>query len=441
MKQSAGHPDHRVEEIHDDLEANALYLADDSTRVLFVTCDLGVLETDRIKRYTIAMGATAGLDPDAIIIGCSHTHGSPVVLHTSYQKPVDEAYSERLQAWLCTLAKAAVDAAKPARIGWGFGSARLGYNRRVCYADGTHEMYRRPERDAEFTGVEGPEDTECLAFAVFDEHGNLQAVLHHGTGHPGSWYSEQALSAEFPGVARRLVREAYGPIPVLFYNGALGDIAMMQQTHPQATPDNKEAQVIRLGAALAGETLRLIHEMVQQADLTLRHCRRELDFPVRLPSEDAVARGKAVIARMDAGEQVTGMEAILAWGPVSLMEQFGENPVDRLPFHALRIGDMVLATQPFELFCQYQIDLKRRSPFRQTAWFGVSGGYGGYLPTMAATLGGGYSALPFSWTRFSPEVGYQVVDAVAGMLHELWNVSNQTNLKTTQKDSENVKTD
>jgi len=420
LKQSAGYPDQRVEAVHDDLEANALYLTDDKTHVLFVTCDLAVLETARIKGYAAAMAAATGMDPDAILIGCSHTHGGPVVLRSNYLKPVDEAYSERLQAWLCALARDAVAAAAPARIGWGFGNARLGYNRRVCCADGTHEC-RRPGRESEFTGVEGPEDTECMALAVFDERNHLRAVLHHGTGHPASFYHEQQLSAEFPGVARRLIREAFGPVPVLFFNGALGDIAMTQQRHPQVTPENKESQVIRFGGALAGETLRLIHEMRPQSDLLLRHCRRELEFPVRLPSAEAVIKGRAVLARMDAGEKVTGMEAILAWGPVSLTDQFGSHPVDRLPFHALRIGDLALATQPFELFCQYQIDLKRRSPFERTAWFGLTGGYGGYLPTLAAALGGGYTGLPFSWARFDPEVGCRTVDAVAAMLYELWN--------------------
>ncbi len=73
MKQSAGFPDQQVESIRDDLEANALYLADEHTRVLFVTCDMAALETARVERYVEAMAAAAGLDTDSIIIGCSHT--------------------------------------------------------------------------------------------------------------------------------------------------------------------------------------------------------------------------------------------------------------------------------------------------------------------------------------------------------------------------------
>ncbi|MFH1567584.1 MAG: hypothetical protein ABIL09_06235, partial [Gemmatimonadota bacterium] len=296
----------------------------------------------------------------------------------------------------------------------------LGYNRRVCYADGSHSMYRAAGRDVEFTGVEGPDDTDTLALACWSASHQLIAVLHHGTGHPASTYGRNELSADYPGMARRLVREALGPVPVLFYNGAEGDIAMAQQAHPQATPDSVSARIIRFACALAGETLRLLHEMQPLPDVVLKHRRVELELPVRLPAASAVEEGRAVLRRMDAGEVIGGMEAIFAWGPVDLHDRFGKHPVDRQTFHALRIGDLAIATQPFELFCQYQIDLKRRSPAPVTVVFGLTDGFGGYLPTLAASLGGGYSAAPFSWTRFEPAVGCRFVEGAARMLHALW---------------------
>lgn len=199
--QGAGVPDQRVEAIRDDLEANALFLHDGVTRLLLVSCDLVGLETARVRRYTQAMAQAAGLDANDILIGCSHTHGGPVVQHTDHRKPVDETYSQRLQEWLCALALQAVEDAVPVRLGWGTGQARLGYNRRVCYADGSHSMYRQGGQDAHFTGVEGPDDTACLALAVFDDDNRVRAVLHHGTGHPDAFYAGRVLSADYPGGA------------------------------------------------------------------------------------------------------------------------------------------------------------------------------------------------------------------------------------------------
>lgn len=418
--QGAGIKHQPIKGIRDDLEANALFLKSGEHELLFVSCDVIAFENDYVHRYKKAIAETCGIDTTRIIIGCSHTHGAPVIQRTSYYKPVDEVYLERLSQWLCEVSKKAITSAQPAQFGWGHGKARLGYNRRVCYDDNTHNMFRKHGQDEHVTGIEGPDDTDCLAVGIFNEQGKLQAVLHHGTGHPASSYGTNELTADYPGIARRIVREAYGSVPVLFFNGALGDIAMHQQAHPQLTEDSPKIQTTRLGTELAGETLRLLHEMVPQKELTIRHVRKELELPVQLPDAKQLKQAKSVFAKMEAGEDVHGMDAIFAWGPILLDQRFGEKPVDCISFHALQLNDLVIITHPFELYCQYQIDIKRRSPVPYTACFGITDGYGGYMPTLAATVGGGYSSTPFDWARFSAESGCKTVDFVAQMLHEIW---------------------
>ena len=141
---------------------------------------------------------------------------------------------------------------------------------------------------------------------------------------------------------------------------------------------------------------------------------------LRLPAPEAVAEGPKVLARVDAGEYVTGMNLILPFGTVHLQDTYGENPVDTLPVHAIRIGDVALVTQPCELYCQFGLDIKRRSPAPLTAVVGLADGYCGYCPTIAGVLGGGYSGQPISWTRLEPFAGYRIVEAAGPMLNRLW---------------------
>jgi hypothetical protein len=117
---------------------------------------------------------------------------------------------------------------------------------------------------------------------------------------------------------------------------------------------------------------------------------------------------------------ILGMPGILAFGTVHLQETYGANPVDTMPVHALRIGDVALLTQPCELYCQFGIDIKRRSPTPLTAVVGLADGYCGYCPTIAGILGGGYSGQPISWTRLEPYAGYKLVEAAGPMLNRLW---------------------
>jgi hypothetical protein len=109
-----------------------------------------------------------------------------------------------------------------------------------------------------------------------------------------------------------------------------------------------------------------------------------------------------------------------AFGIVQLADEFGDNPVDAVPLHAIRIGDVGLATSACELFCQFGLDVKRRSPAPITAVCSIADGYTGYCPTTYGVLGGGYSGEPLHWSRLESLAGYKIADALSQMLHKIW---------------------
>jgi len=151
-----------------------------------------------------------------------------------------------------------------------------------------------------------------------------------------------------------------------------------------------------------------------------RHAHRELQLAVRLPEPEALARAKELLGRVDRGEQVPAWEVMRAHGTVLLQERFGARPADVARIHALRVGDVALVTQPCELYCQFGLDIKRRSPTPLVGVCGITDGYAGYCPTLAAVAGGGYSAEPMYWSRLSPEAGHHIVDTACALLHGLW---------------------
>ncbi|MCF6310869.1 MAG: hypothetical protein L3J39_00305 [Verrucomicrobiales bacterium] len=406
----------RATAIHGNLEANGLYLSDGKMQVLLVSCDLGGLEPPRVKAMREAMGLAAGIPPRNIIISATHTRG-PVVLRSNYLMPVDTAYLDKLQGWLVELAQEAVQSASPGKIGWGKGVAQIGYNRRICFADGTHVMHGDTRRK-DFAGLEGPDDPQHVALFAVNAEGKLIAVVQHNTTHPTITWGGSVFTADFPGESRRMLREELGNIPMLYLNGAQGDVSWKDALNPRK--ETPEQSIERLGRLMADETLRLYKSVKYQSHPILRHSFEDLEVKVRLPKPERLAEARKVLARIDAGENIRGMKMIMAFGAVHLQELYGENPVDTLPIHVLRIGDLALVTQPCELYSQFGLDIKRRSPASITAIVGLADGYCGYCPTIHGILGGGYTGDPISWTRLEPYAGYKIVESASKMLYSLW---------------------
>ncbi|MEW6753207.1 MAG: hypothetical protein AB1505_19845 [Candidatus Latescibacterota bacterium] len=92
-----------------------------------------------------------------------------------------------------------------------------------------------------------------------------------------------------------------------------------------------------------------------------------------------------------------------------------------MELHALRLGEAVLVSNPFELYLDYGLRIKARSAAAQTLVVQLAAGWGWYLPTARAVEGGGYGAMP-AVTWVGPEGGQELVEhtlqAIAALFPE-----------------------
>lgn len=86
--------------------------------------------------------------------------------------------------------------------------------------------------------------------------------------------------------------------------------------------------------------------------------------------------------------------------------------------HVVRIGDVVIATNPFELYLDYGIRMKVHSPAIQTFLVQLSGS-GTYIPTSRSVAGGAYGAVPAS-TLIGPEGGQELVENTLDLINSVW---------------------
>jgi hypothetical protein len=86
--------------------------------------------------------------------------------------------------------------------------------------------------------------------------------------------------------------------------------------------------------------------------------------------------------------------------------------------HVIRIGDVAVATNQFELYTDFGVAMKARSPALQTFVVQLAG-RGTYLPSARAVRGGGYSAIAES-NEVGPEAGQVLVDHTVARIKELF---------------------
>jgi len=87
--------------------------------------------------------------------------------------------------------------------------------------------------------------------------------------------------------------------------------------------------------------------------------------------------------------------------------------------HVIRLGDIAIATNPFELFLDYGMRIKARSKALQTFVVQLACGCSGYLPTAKAVAGGGYGGEAAS-NNVGPEGGKILVNQTIELINKMW---------------------
>src|SRR5690606_34522176 len=86
--------------------------------------------------------------------------------------------------------------------------------------------------------------------------------------------------------------------------------------------------------------------------------------------------------------------------------------------HVVRLGEIAFASNPFEYYLDYGIQIKVRSPAIQTFLIQLAGG-GSYCPSPRSVAGGGYGSVPAS-SPVGPEGGQRLADETVATLRELF---------------------
>ncbi|MGC4050120.1 MAG: neutral/alkaline non-lysosomal ceramidase N-terminal domain-containing protein [Paludibaculum sp.] len=358
--------------VHDPLFHRIVALDDGATQFFLISTDIALFSPAFYDQFCQELKAQTGIDRMNLWWTVTHTHSAPELgpaglarafLAGRYDHEPDWDYARTVKQKLIAGIKEARAKLAPARLSIGVTTANANINRRARDVDGRIALGLNPD---------GPVDRQVGLIRIDRTDGSPIALLAnyamHGTVLSGK---NQLISGDAPGIVANYVEQKLGA-PMLFLNSATGDIAPIYSVYD----DFKKVRITEFNV--------LLGDRILQANRTLPAAAS----PVKLKASEYVLE--------------TPMKPGLQW-PEELGAYLTPQSQVRLPVRFLRINaDTALWSAPLELFCEIAMEVRAKSPFRNTFYVGYANGWLGYLPTASAFPEGGYET---TVTPFTPPAG------------------------------------
>jgi hypothetical protein len=311
------------------------------------------------------------------------------------------------------------------KVSWGQGQAVVGHNRRAVYADGTAVMYGRTDA-ANFRILEGYEDHDIDVLFLWDAKDKLLATAINVACPAQEVEGRSAINADFWHSVRESLRAKYGgDLHVLGWTGAAGDQSPHLMLHKRADERMRKLRGLNPMQEIARRIVRAWEDAYESAkqeihsDVLLRHHVEQLELVRREVTEREWQNAKGSVAEYS---QEKGKQTLAYWHQQVVTryerQQAGTVQPFQMELHVLRLGDIAIATNAFELYTDYGIQIKARSPALQTFVIQLAGP-GSYLPTERAVQGGGYSAIVQS-NDVTPAAGQVLVNRTIDRINAHW---------------------
>ncbi|MCI0365047.1 MAG: hypothetical protein L0219_14310, partial [Phycisphaerales bacterium] len=254
-------------------------------------------------------------------------------------------------------------------------------------------MMMNPRNRPELLEPVGPTNPEVYILSVQSLNGRPIALLanywlHYVGGISGTGH----ISADYFGMFCDRIQQLLGadrqdpPFVGILANGPCADVL---STGREAPPRNytRYDKMRVVAEDVAQEALR-VHRTIQFRDwVELKAAKTELKLQVRRPTPEMLERAQQVLARPATVAAIHPREVDRAR---STLEAKDWPEVLSVVLQAFRIGDLGIAAIPFETFTETGLEIKAKSPFKNTFTIELANGGYGYLPTPEQHELGGY---------------------------------------------------
>lgn len=455
----------RVSEgIHSRIKAVALALSSGDTQYVSVCIDVvSIPEAVLNQVREVVCSRCAELRPGCITMNAIHTHNAPYLTPGGLFRdwtPISEGVlkPEDYIAFLVEKLSEVILAAWSKRAAGGirraFGEARIGHCRRAVYWDRTAEMYGDTTRD-DFSGMESGEDSGVEMLFTYDKSGVPTGMVVNVACPSQVMESTYVISSDYMGATRERLKARFGDgFTTLCQISAAGcqsprDLTRAYKTEPDFWhADGVEELSKRLDEAIGKAHDAIVESPIDYAPV-MKHFSKRVYLPLRRASYLDYLEAKKNLVELEAklpvkeafldfcretkeNEKIPGRPGpydsklhhfVLIKNNEAVVKRYeiqDETPNYDFEMQVLRLGDIAIVTNPFELFLDFGQMIKARAASTQTFVVQLAAGSGaGYLPTKRAERLGGYGGLIING-KVGSDGGMKLVDEAVSAIDSLF---------------------
>ncbi len=373
-----------------------------SGKFAIVACDVIVLTREMVDRCAAEIEKSCGIEPAHLLVNATHTHHAPSTVRIHGTQPEPE-FVRTLEAGIVkSVEEANAHLVDNCRFSFCLlEEPGIGQNSRLLLADG---MINWIGSSVPIVRPTGPFDPQLPVFSFRDPAGKLVSVIYNHSTHTIGSLHGNVRSPSFYGLAAQELGEKWG-VPITFLEGASGS------TH------NASGTVQSAIDKLKVDITKGVDEGQKQAVSQIVALKRPFLYKVR--TFDEQTEDKKVIDYC--AKHAPGMlDLCTGVFRQSRLELKGEQDKERESFvQVMLIGDVALVGVPAEFFTGLGLEIKKRSPFKETYIADLANDWIGYLPDREAHQLGGYQTWMGLHSFAEIGTGERMVDQVVAMLEEL----------------------
>lgn len=405
--------------VKDNLYARSLAIDNGEKVLVIVNLDCIFVNKAAVDAIRERITGFVGISVENIMVSATHTHtGGPI---NAYSREYSTEYMEFLVKRAADSAIMAFNGRREARIGFGSGyEDSIAFNRRYYMKDGTIETnptLRSPLIDR----PAGPIDPEVMVIRIDDVFGNPMGVVTNYACHADTIDGTE-YSADYMGELSRQVKNSLGQHVVsMFLTGPCGNINHIDIRWDTGRP---VGHYKKMGRILAGEVLKTREKINTVDNLELQVMTDVITAQVRRPSDADAEKAREVLASIPERKvdywDVPQVERYFAKSLLNIYES-DERTAD-IDIKVARIGDLCITCMPCELFVEFGLEIKGKSPAKYNIISTLTNGANGYVAVREAFEKGkgGYEAKISSGTKLGPDTGYQMAECAMNMINGIW---------------------